>query len=360
MADYAETKALAKTKALTGLIFPMARNEQLVRQHKLLQLLERTRIGLTMEDLREEMAKDLGLQSLHLRTVKRDFEALLAAGFDIESQRIARGKVWRLGPKTRTAFRIPASATELIALSLGRDLMYPLAGTPFWHAIESFWSKLQDELPPSVWKHYEAYRQVLFVRGMPAKSYERQHGILSAIHRAILEHRIVQAEYQPPGKDPQERKIEPYAVVFYQSSLYIVAAAHEIAPGQDRIRHLKLDRFLRATPLDSFFQKPADFDLEAHLGQGIGIFSGGKARNFKIRISQLGARWVLEDPWHPQQLVEKQPDGSLIITVPAHHDLEIIPRVLAMGSEAELLSPASCRQAIATIVRQLAERYNED
>jgi predicted DNA-binding transcriptional regulator YafY len=338
----------------------MSRNEQLVRQHRLLQLLERTRIGQTLEELQAEMMKELGLASLHLRTVKRDLEALVSAGFDIESQYLKRGKVWRLGPKTRQAYRIQASATELIALSIGRDLLYPLAGTPFWHAIESFWSKLQDELPSAVWKHYEAYRQVLYVRGMPAKSYERQHGILSAIHRAILERRVVQAEYQPPGKDPQDRQIEPYAVVFYQGSLYIVAAAHEIPPGQDRIRHLKLDRFLRATPLNAFFQRPADFDLEAHLGQGVGIFSGGKARDFKIRISQRGARWVLEDPWHAEQKVEPQADGGVIVTVPAHHDLEIIPRVLALGSVAEVLAPASCRQAIATIVRQLAERYRKE
>ncbi len=336
----------------------MPRNEQLIRQHKLLQLLERTRIGQTLEELREDMATELGLKSLNLKTVKRDLDALLAAGFDIEQQHLGqRGKVWRLGPKTRQAYRIQASATELIALSLGRDLLYPLAGTPFWHAIESFWNKLRDELPASVWKHYEAYRQVLYVRGLPAKSYERQHGTLSAIHRAIHEHRVVNAVYQPPGKDPQERDIEPYAVVFYQGSLYIVAAAHEIPPGQDRIRHLKLDSFLKATPLDSFFQKPADFDLEAHLGSGIGIFSGGKARDFKIRISQRGARWVLEDPWHAEQKAEPQSDGSIILTVPAHHDLEIIPRVLALGSEAELLAPASCRQAIAAILQQLAKRY---
>jgi predicted DNA-binding transcriptional regulator YafY len=337
----------------------MSRNEQLVRQHKLLQLLERTRIGLTLEELKAEMAKELGLVSLHLRTVKRDLEALLAAGFDIESQYLKRGKVWRLGTRSRQVHRVPVAPTELIALSLGRDLLYPLAGTPFWQAIESFWSKLQDELPSSVWKHYDAYRQVLYVRGLPAKSYERQHGILSAIHRAILEKRIVLAEYQPPGKDPQVRQIEPYAVVFYQGSLYIVAAAHELPPGEDRIRHLKLDRFLRAKPLDAFFQKPLDFDLEAHLGQGVGIFSGGKARDFKIRMSARGARWVLEDPWHADQKVEPQPDGGIVVTVPAHHDLEIIPRVLALGSEAEVLAPASCRQAIATIVRQLAERYGE-
>jgi predicted DNA-binding transcriptional regulator YafY len=337
----------------------MPRNEQLIRQHKLLQLLERTRTGQTLEELREDMAQELGLASLHVRTVKRDLEALLAAGFDIQRLLVRRGKVWRLGPKTRQAYRIGASATELIALSLGRDLLYPLAGTPFWQAIESFWNKLRDELPDSVWKHYEAYRQVLYVRGLPAKTYQRQHGILSAIHRAILERRVVQVEYEPPGRDVQRRQIEPYAVVFYQGSLYIVAAAHELPPGEDRVRHLKLDRFVRATPLDSFFQRPSDFDLEAHLGQGVGIFSGGKARDFKIRLTPRGARWVLEDPWHAGQRVEAQSDGGVIITVPAHHDLEIIPRVLALGSEAELLSPASCRQAIAAIVKQLAEEYGK-
>jgi predicted DNA-binding transcriptional regulator YafY len=337
----------------------MSRNEQLIRQHKLLQLLERTRVGRTLEELRADMEEELGLSSLHAKTVKRDLDALLAAGFDIDNQYLRRGKVWKLGPRNRGAYHIAASATELIALSIGRDLLYPLAGTPFWQALETFWNKLREELPPSVWKHYDAYRQVLYVRGMPAKSYERQHGILSTLHRAILERRIVQIEYQPPGRDPQQRKIEPYAVVFYQSSLYIVAAAHEIPSGQERIRHLKLDRFLRATAQDAFFQRPPDFDLEAHLGQGVGIFSGGKARDFKIRISARGARWVVEDPWHAEQRVEKLPGGSIVLTVPAHHDLEIIPRVLALGSEAEVLAPASCRKAVAVIVRQLAERYRD-
>jgi predicted DNA-binding transcriptional regulator YafY len=337
----------------------MARNAQLIRQHKLLQVLERTRLGFTLEELRDPVAKELGLKSLHLKTIKRDVEALQAAGFDIERQRLARGIVFRLGPKSRSAYHIQASASELIALSLGRDLLYPLAGTPFWLGIESFWNKLRDELPPAVWKHYEAYRQVLFVRGMPAKSYERQHGILNTIHRAILERRVVLAEYQPPGREPQQRRIEPYAVVFYQSSLYIVAAAHELAAGDERLRHLKLDRFLRATALDSFFQRPDDFDLEQHLGQGVGIFSGGKVRDFRIKISERGARWVVEDPWHAEQRVEPLADGDIVLTVPAHHDLEIIPRVLALGGEAEILSPVSCRRAIGFLIRQMAERYGD-
>ncbi len=337
----------------------MARNEQLIRQHRLLQILERYRFGRTIEELRDDLVEELGLSSLHKRSVHRDLTALQAAGIDIGVQSAPRGKLWKLGPQARGAFKITASATELIALSLSRDLLYPLAGTPFWMGIESFWSKLQEELPEAVWDHYLKYRQTLYVRGMPAKSYTEQHGTLSTLHRGIVEHRLVEVEYHPIGKDVQRRKIEPYAVVFFHSSLYIIAAAHEVPAGGDRLRHLKLDRFQKAELLDEWFKRPDDFDLEKYLGQSAGIFSGGKARDFRIRISAYAAPWVREDPWHPEQNLEMQPDGSGILTVRAAHDLEIIPRVLALGTEAEVLAPASCRKTMANIVGKLAAKYGE-
>ena len=75
----------------------MARNEQLIRQHKLLQLLEYSRFGRTLEELRGDLVADLGLSNLHERTVRRDVEALQAAGFDIQNDQVERGKVYKLG-----------------------------------------------------------------------------------------------------------------------------------------------------------------------------------------------------------------------------------------------------------------------
>jgi predicted DNA-binding transcriptional regulator YafY len=337
----------------------MARNEQLIRQHKILEILERYRFGRTLEEVRDEVVEELGLSSLHVRTIRRDLEALQAAGFDVDSQTIQRGVVWKLGPRAKTVHKISASATELMALSLGRDLLFPLAGTPFWQGIESFWNKLQDEMPGSVWDHYEKYRRILYVLGIPAKRYEQHHGILKTINRAILEHRVLEIEYQPLGKPLSTRRIEPYAVVFYQSSLYIIAAAHEAAQeAGSRIRHLKLDRFHKATALDQWFKPDPDFKLEEHLGQSLGIFGGtGKTKRFKIRVSAFAAPWVLEDPWHPRQQIDRKADGSIVLTVEAAHEMEILPRVLALGSEAEVLSPASCRRAMAQTLRSMAELY---
>lgn len=373
----------------------MARNEQLIRQHRILQLLERSRFGWTVNELRDELVSGMGLSSLHVRTVDRDLDALTAAGFDVVSQELPRGRVWKLGPRGRGTYRIAVTATELTALSIGRDLLHPLAGTPFWQGIESFWTKLHEQLPEGVQEHYDQYRGFLRVLGLPAKSYERHHGMLKTINRAILERRRVEIHYQPLGRPARLRRIEPLAVAFYQSSLYILAVAAEpasstepgsptssstpdpsapnsstpapnaqanapisgVCPDSSRIRHFKLDRFQKAELLDEWFRTPEDFRIEDYLGAGVGIFSGSELQTFRIRISSLAATWVLEDPWHPAQQTEWREDGSLDLTVRSAHELEVIPRVLALGMEAELLEPLSSRERVAQIVRELAQRY---
>ncbi|MCE2792700.1 MAG: helix-turn-helix transcriptional regulator [Planctomycetota bacterium] len=335
----------------------MARNEQLIRQHKILQILERVRFGKTLEEIRDDLIDELGIPSLHTRTIKRDLQALQAAGIDVDDHDTQRGKVWKLGPQYKQTHKINASATELIALSLGRQLLFPLAGTPFWMGIESFWNKIREELPAPVLEHYEKYSRTLRVMGLPVKNYEKQHGIIKTLNRAILEHRVVDVVYHSLGKPPAQRELEPYAIVLFQSSLYIIAAAAEDANPDSRVRSWKLDRFEKADVLDKYFKIPADLDLEKFIGHSLGMFVSNHPRDFKIRIAAHAARWVQEDPWHPEQIVKPLKDGGIELTVKAAHDLDIIPRVLNLGADAEILSPSSARQHMAEIVRKMAEIY---
>lgn len=67
--------------------------------------------------------------------------------------------------------------------------------------------------------------------------------------------------------------------------------------------------------------------------------------------------WVEEDPWHPEQQIKRHADGTITLTVDAAHDLEVIPRILALGTEAELISPAASRKAIADTIREMGQHY---
>lgn len=336
----------------------MARNEQLIRQHKILQVLERLRFGATLEELRDSVVEELGLSSLHTRSIRRDIEALIAAGMPIIDEENQRGRVWKLSRADKGLQKIATTASELIALSMGRDLMLPLVGTQFWIGIESFWNKVRDQLPAGVWEHYQRYRRTLYVLGTPTKTYEKHQGMLKTINRAIQEHRRLEMEYQVPGRTPSLRVVEPYGVAIFQSSIYVIATEEAAdGAGSERLRHWKLDRFLSAKALDAWFKPNDAIDLQAHLGQSVGIFSGAEPTRYVIRLSAQAALWVQEDPWHAQQELEPQADGTVLFTVMAYHDTEILQRVLRLGTEAEVLEPASCRTAMKRTIESLVSRY---
>lgn len=338
----------------------MARNEQLIRQHKILQILERRRYGTSLEELRDSVVEELGLGTLHVRSIRRDIEALQAAGMAIITEETQSGKVWKLSRVEKGLHKIAITASELIALSMGRDLLLPLVGTQFWQGIEGFWNKVREQLPTGVWDHYQRYRRTLRVLGVPAKTYEKQQGILKTINRSIQEHRKLEIEYESIGKPIATRRLEPYGLVIYQSSIYVVAiesGKNDDHEPQDRLRHWKLDRFTKATALDEWFKVHEEVDLEHHLGKSIGIFSGENPTTYTIRLSPNAARWIQEEPWHADQKLAFESDGSCILKVPAYHLMEIIPNVLKLGNEAQLLEPAEGRREIKKIIQQLAKDY---
>jgi predicted DNA-binding transcriptional regulator YafY len=338
----------------------MARNEQLIRQHKILQILERRRYGIRLEDLRDALVDELGLSSLHERSVRRDIEALQAAGFDIDTEESSQGKVWKLRHNDKGIHRLNVSATELIALSMGRDLMLPLAGTQFWHGIEGFWNKVREQLPAGVWELFERYRRTLLVSGVVPKSYEKHHGILKSLHRAIDEHRVVEIEYRSAGKPSSTRYICPYGIVVHQGSIYLLATLEPQSEdaSASELRHWKLDRFVKATPLDRWFKPDSQIDLSQHVQRTIGIFSGEAAQRYRIWLTPKATLWLQEDPWHSDQQLEALEGGGAILSVPAHHPMEIIPRVLELGEEAEVLSPLECREMIRDVLADRLSRYD--
>jgi len=91
----------------------MPRNDQVTRQWHLFRHLEAAAHGATLQALADALPADF---PKHLRAVRRDLEALEAAGFPLLTERVEGRAVWKLLDGFR---RIPAlafSPTELMAL----------------------------------------------------------------------------------------------------------------------------------------------------------------------------------------------------------------------------------------------------
>ena len=182
------------------------------------------------------------------------------------------------------------------------------------------------------------------------------------------------------GGLPSRRRIEPYALAVHQSSIYVVAAAPEVTDASERLRNWKLDRFRQVTVTDDYFKPDPKVDLSKFLSKSIGIFSGETSTQVQIRLGPRSASYLKEDPWHPDQILQPiaddetagdlpsiipvESDGtaapsSYLLTVPASHPRELLPKVLALGADAEVLSPPEYREAVAAVIATLAGRYKE-
>lgn len=336
----------------------MSRNEQLIRQQKILQILEASRFGKTEEDFVVELVSELGLDRLSRKTVRRDLEALQSAGYDIDVE-TSQGKknVWKAGPRLKNLPKIPVSVTELLALSVGKELLLPLVGTPYWQGLESLWQKMRGHLPPAVWKHFQKVRSWLIVRGGVAKAYVDKEGILSSLHRAMLQHRRVRMDYARAGENrATPRTIEPLALAVWQGHIYLLADQPG-DPARDEPRTFKLDRIRKVDVLDERFSPRGDFDAERLFEHSIGVFRGQEPARFRVQLDAELAAWAVETPFHPRQKVETHADGSLLITIDRAYPGEMIPRILGLGARAMVLEPLSCRDQIVAIAGQIERRY---
>jgi predicted DNA-binding transcriptional regulator YafY len=94
-----------------------------------------------------------------------------------------------------------------------------------------------------------------------------------------------------------------------------------------------------------------------HLEGAYGIFQGGQSVPAVIRFAPERARRIREQVWHPDQRLDQQPDGSLLLTVLVADLREIKLQVMQYGAEAEVLAPAALREEIRREVEKMARVY---
>src|SRR5690606_4356687 len=118
------------------------RGDQLARQWKLIQRLARSRWGAGLDDLAAEL-------ECVRRTVYRDLDALMQAGFPVVSER-RDGRVYYRLLDTFQLGDVPFTPDEILALAFGEDLLRSLEGTVFHDSIRSALDKIRASLGPEV------------------------------------------------------------------------------------------------------------------------------------------------------------------------------------------------------------------
>lgn len=190
------------------------------------------------------------------RTIRRDLDALSAAGIPVLATR-GRGGGWELLGGHRTDLSgLSAAEAEALFLIAGPEAV--AAGLGVGPKLRSAVRKLMAALPAPLRERADTARSRLLVdpSGWGRES-ERDPGSLAVLREAVLAGVQVDVTYASPGRSPTERRLHPYGLVAKAGNWYLLAGA---AGGMRTFRVSRMERVaMTAEPAI----RPDGFDLAA-------------------------------------------------------------------------------------------------
>lgn len=324
----------------------MPRSDQPIRQWRILKFIEANGRA-TLQRLASELE-----EVWHERTIRRDLEALSLAGFPVYDQREDGRTVWALDDDFRR-FPIPLTATEILSLQCGRDLLKPLDGTFLGDSLHNLLQKARSVLTPKAREYLSLLQQSLSIGPMPHKVYRAQRISIERIREAIEGCRTIEMKYLSlRSSRPAKRYLNPYALWYQNGGLYLV--------GYDHIRKAErtfaVDRIRSLHPNDRVFQAPLYFSVQGYFKDAFGVFRG-KPEAVELVFERQAARWVRERQWHHSQRIVPMKGGRIRRNLQVAVSAEMLAWVMGFGSQVRVVRPDHLAKAVQGEAWSLLGKY---
>ncbi len=123
------------------------------------------------------------------------------------------------------------------------------------------------------------------------------------------------------------------------------------------IRLFKFQRVRSAVETGECFCRPAGFRARDYRAESFGTIRGDGDFHVVLRFTQAYTGRIAEKQWHATQVVEPQPDGTLILRLHVN-DLCLIKRwVMFWGAECEVLEPEELITMLVSDLKALGRIY---
>ncbi|MEQ1909375.1 MAG: transcriptional regulator [Vicinamibacterales bacterium] len=325
------------------------RGNEVIRQWTILRALASNRR--TTIDV---LADELGAST---RTVRRDLDALQAAGFPIEEHEDEEGKCWRLPPKAMARLeRNGLTFGELASLYLSRALFECFAESALLSDLQSALDKVDAALSPATRKFLDRLPQAISAKSPKVKRQERAtHGITLRLLEAILGARVVTMRYDSRrSRRLKSYVVHPYRVVHADGGLYLIAYVPEYAElrtfAVERIRQAAADK-VTFEPIEELGSDPFANSIGAFRAQPVKV---------QLRFTAAIAERVKERNWHHSQQFRDRSDGSVVMTLQVSDDLALRGWILSFGSGVRVLAPASLAEWMVAELDTSRAEYGDD
>lgn len=304
----------------------MPRGNQIVRQWRILRLLESTRGGLRAR----ELPALLGIR-VSERTIFRDLEDLQEAGFPLVKN---DDNLWSV-PADGRGYNVPVTASELLALMLSEELLAPMRSAEIVGALAGLREKVAAMLSRGA-RAYAAELKDMLVATFAGPGDYADGTVVRAVEEAINKEQRLALRYWSPRGELTERRVDPYLLWYADARLYLVAHCHL----RGALRTFLIDRIRDIELLEHSFEVDPSFDARAFTGSGLSTWTGERYR-VELCFTPPVAHLAYERRFHPTQQVERQDDGSNLVTMHVAGLPHVAAWVASFGGQVVARAPAA-------------------
>jgi predicted DNA-binding transcriptional regulator YafY len=325
------------------------RNQEVIRQWKLLHALESSRHGATIDGLAGEL-------DVTTRTIRRDLAALQEAGFALFDERDDGGRVrWRLDGRVLHGLESGFTLSELCALYLSRNLLEAVAGTPFQRDLSNAFGRLEKLLTPRMRQFLDRLPSILLAKpGPQSAGGASSRDIVTRLLEATLHFRTATMRYHSVSSNRvKDYLIHPYRLAFANGGLYLLA----YVPEYSAIRTFAVDR-IRAVSLEKQTFTPKETVGDDVFANSLGVNTGPAAR-VELDFDAPIAPYVRARVWHPSQQLQDSAGGRIRLTLDVCHDWALRSWILSWGPFVRVVSPARLAREIKADIDEAAAQYTE-
>jgi predicted DNA-binding transcriptional regulator YafY len=282
------------------------------------------------------------------RTLRRYLATLAEAGFPWYFDRESNTYRFEHGYSLR---RLELSGSELFGLLALKGIATSLGGK-----IGASIDEVTDKLAVVAGRATNAVaaRPAVRVQLPDAQLDAERSAVFELLQKAQRDRQSVRFAYVDKAGRRSRRLVDPYGFVVSGGRVY--AVVHDRGRGATRV--FALDGISEAQMTPQRFTMPDDFDLEAFAARSVsGIMHADSSTSVTVRYSPLVAGAARADRVVRDRTIAALEDGSIEITYTVADPDEFVRWTMKWGAEAEIVAPASVREAAASLARALAQRY---